>query len=112
MPYRQVSVDIKRAAVRMTLNFDFAVPDVATLLNISPDTIRRAIRQHNETGDVVMVGKGGKRGRKKILDEDDLKVRYLFCNIPISRDLNHNLSISNRLWKLSTTCISTKFNII
>jgi transposase-like protein len=74
MPYRSVSVDIKRAAVRMTLKFDFAVPDVASLLNISPDTIRRAIRQHNETGDVVKLEKGAKRGRKKILDEDDLKV--------------------------------------
>ena len=77
MPYRSVSVDLKRAAVRMTLQFDFAVPDVATMLNISTDSIRRAIRQHLETGDVVPTEKGAKKGRKKILNGDDLMVRRI-----------------------------------
>jgi transposase len=72
-----VSPDLKRAAVRMSRAF--SIPVVAVLLGVSDDTIRRAIKQYEATGDVVALPSGKKRGRKPKLDEDDRKASDFFC---------------------------------
>jgi len=69
MAPRTISPDLKRAAVRMSRVFP--VPIVATLLDISSDTVHRSIQNFNNNGDVVPLPTGAKKGRKRILDEED-----------------------------------------
>jgi transposase len=70
-----IHLDIKRAAVR--LNHFFNAKETAYFLGISEDTVRRAVKQFQETGDVSAPSKGVKRGRKPILDEGDLSVSHV-----------------------------------
>jgi DeoR/GlpR family transcriptional regulator of sugar metabolism len=76
-----ISVDLKRAAVRLTRAFPVAM--VSVLLDISEDTIRRAMANCEETGDVVRADGGATRGRKRLLSEDDHRVsESCVCLLP------------------------------
>jgi hypothetical protein len=76
MPFRVVSADLKRVAVRLLRAFPISV--VAVLLDISEDTIRRVVSLSESTGDVVPPPAsdtdGIVRGRKRLLSEEDLAV--------------------------------------
>jgi hypothetical protein len=85
MPSRIISVDLKRVAVRLMRAF--SIPIVAILLDISEDTVRRAIASFELIGDVVpeATSDGPTRGRPRLLNDDDLQVRpssfhlYILC---------------------------------
>jgi hypothetical protein len=47
---------------------------VAALLGMSVDTVQRSLELFRSTGDVVLPPTGKKRGRKPILEEEDLNV--------------------------------------
>ena len=72
MVYRHVSDDLKRAAVRMCRVL--SVQTVSIMLDISEITIRRAIKNFNETGDVAPLPTGIRRGRRAILEGNDANV--------------------------------------
>jgi transposase len=76
---KEVHPDIKRAAVR--LSHYFSIETTATFLNISTDTVRRAITLYSETGDVVKEKTGVRRGRKPILDDSHREVSRSFSNV-------------------------------
>jgi hypothetical protein len=91
MPFRNaISSDLKRAAVRMCRVLPIST--VALLLGISEITIRRTLKLYEETGDVIPIPTGRKRGRKPILSEDDLKVSIFF-------PVNWTLSLITHLFK-------------
>jgi DeoR/GlpR family transcriptional regulator of sugar metabolism len=67
---------------------------VAVLLDISQDTIRRALINYEESGDVVRTDEGTVRGRKRLLNEEDHQV----CAIGFASkliDILTTYSISN-----------------
>ena len=67
---------VKRAAVRLVQS-GVSIPAASHLLDISDDTVRRALTLFEETGDVVPLPTGKKRGRPPILGQEDRKVSYL-----------------------------------
>jgi hypothetical protein len=75
MTGRTISLDLKRVAVRLTCAFPVAV--VSVLLDISEDTVRRAVANYEATGDIVQPDSGANRGRKHLLSEDDHRVSSL-----------------------------------
>jgi transposase len=64
--------EIKRAAVR--LNQFFSTQMASYFLGVSEDSVRRAVKLFEETGDVVNPGTGKKRGRKPLLNEGEREV--------------------------------------
>ena len=78
--------DIKCAAVR--LNHFLNIKETAYFLGIGDDTVQCAVKQYQETGDVLIPSKGIKRGRKQILDEGNLAVRS-----KLAIDLHSNASL-------------------
>lgn len=70
--HKKVCDDVKLAAVRMARVM--SPQEVAVLLDISDDTVRRSVKQFEMTGSVVATASGAKRGRKAILNEDDKAV--------------------------------------
>lgn len=78
MTRRRIHPDLKRTAVRLSTVFTPQV--VASILEISDDTVRRAVKQFQTTGDVIpLLQKKG--GRKPILSTEEKCVSlYLFCS--------------------------------
>jgi hypothetical protein len=106
-----ISPDIKRAAVRLTRAFPVAM--VSVLLDISEDTIRRALVNSEETGDVVRADGGATRGRKRLLNEDDHRVSDLCLSVP-PLPTNHlpNIRSTSVVWSSNTqTATLTNFSM-
>jgi hypothetical protein len=68
----RISDDLKMAAARMAKVFPTRM--VGLFLNISAESVRRAARLYEETGDVCPIPTGNRCGQPPILDPDDLKV--------------------------------------
>lgn len=73
MGRNKVSAELKRISVR--LSRVFPIPIVAILLEISDDTVRRAVQLHEVSGDILPIPTGAPRGRRPILTEEDRQVR-------------------------------------
>jgi hypothetical protein len=102
MVYRNVSNDLKHAAVRMSRALP--IKTVALLLNISEETVCRAINLYIETGDVIPLSTGLKRGRKRILSESDAQVGLHSEESSITDESIHS-SILKVSWNSKSTTI-------
>ena len=74
-----VHPDVKRAAIRLCQFF--SPQATACFLGISDDTVRRALKLYEETGDVLSPSTGIKRGRKPMLNEGELAVSKLVMSV-------------------------------
>ena len=91
---KPIHVDIKRAAVRMSEIF--SVKEIAYFLDISDDTVRRAIQLYEESGDVVKPKSDVKRGRKPILNSNMQQVSAFTALLEIYCQIDFIFKVSKR----------------
>lgn len=78
MKGKPLSEDARRILLYMAISHQLSAQDVADWTGIPLRTVQRVVSQYRMTGDVILTRDVETRGRKRVLEYEDLKVRYPF----------------------------------